>query len=293
VRSYDLDVSQEANPGGSSMASVATGLVAAAHLGPAMVVTAMATALAVALEAGAGTAVLVALAFGSGQLSVGWSNDWIDAARDTATARTDKPVARGAVAATTVARAAAVAAVLTVPFSLALGPAAGIAHLVAVAAAWSYNLGLKSTIWSWAPYALAFGLVPAVVVLALPGHPWPPVWLVGVGALLGTGAHLANVLPDLEDDRATGVRGLGHRLGATWSSVLAPCLLVAGSGLALFGPAGAAPSLAVPVLLATVLLAGGAAWAAVAGRRLLPLVVIAAIAAVDLVLVLVGASTRW
>jgi 4-hydroxybenzoate polyprenyltransferase len=203
-------VSQQASP---DAPGVIAGLVAAAHPGPAMVVTAMATALAVALEAGTGTTVLIALAFGSGQLSIGWSNDWIDAARDTATGRTDKPVARGAVAATTVARAAAVAAALTVPLSLALGLAAGIAHLVAVAAAWSYNLGLKSTVWSWAPYALAFGLVPAVVVLALPGHPSPPVWLVGVGALLGTGAHLANVLPDLEDDRVTGVRAGGSSAG--------------------------------------------------------------------------------
>jgi 4-hydroxybenzoate polyprenyltransferase len=282
-------VSQQASP---DAPGVIAGLVAAAHLGPAMVVTAMATALAVALQAGTGTTVLIALACGSGQLSIGWSNDWIDAARDTATGRTDKPVARGAVAAKTVARAAAVAAALTVPLSLALGLAAGIAHLVAVAAAWSYNLGLKSTVWSWAPYALAFGLVPAVVVLALPGHPSPPVWLVGVGALLGTGAHLANVLPDLEDDRVTGVRGLGHRLGATWSSVLAPSLLVGGSALALYGPAGAAPDLAVPVLLTTVVLAVGAAWAALAGRRLLPLVAIAAIAVVDLLLILFGASTR-
>jgi 4-hydroxybenzoate polyprenyltransferase len=137
---------------------------------------------------------------------------------------------------------------------------------------------------------VAFGLLPAVVVLALPGHPLPPVWLVGVGALLGTGAHLANVLPDLEDDRATGVRGLGHRLGSTWSGVLAPCLLVTGSALALVGPDGPAPRLAVPVLIATVALAVGAGAAAVAGRRLLPLVAIAVIAGVDIVLVLLGAA---
>src|SRR3712207_7375206 len=30
---------------------------------------------------------------------------------------------------------------------------------------------------------------------------------------LGVGAHLLNVLPDLEDDAATGVRGLPHVLG--------------------------------------------------------------------------------
>jgi hypothetical protein len=46
------------------------------------------------------------------------------------------------------------------------------------------------------------------------------------------------------------------------------------------------------VLLTTVVLAVGAAWAALAGRRLLPLVAIAAIAVVDLLLILFGASTR-
>jgi 4-hydroxybenzoate polyprenyltransferase len=267
-------------------------LLAAAHPGPALVVTATATILAVVLGADGATTVLVALAFATGQLSIGWSNDWIDAARDTAASRTDKPVARGTVRAGTVARAATAAAVATVPLSVALGVAAGLAHLVVVASGWAYNLGLKATVWSWAPYALAFGLVPAVVPLALPGHPLPPVWLVGVGALLGTGAHLANVLPDLEDDRMTGVRGLPHRMGRTWTSMLAPALLVAGSAIALLGPPGPAPRLAVPVLLGTVLVAVGAGAAALAGRRLLPLAAIGAIAIVDLVLLVVSAAPQ-
>jgi 4-hydroxybenzoate polyprenyltransferase len=284
-------VSEEAGarPRGST---VPVELLAAAHPGPALVVTATATILAVVLGADGATTVLVALAFATGQLSIGWSNDWIDAARDTAASRTDKPVARGTVRAGTVARAATAAAVATVPLSVALGVAAGLAHLVVVASGWAYNLGLKATVWSWAPYALAFGLVPAVVTLALPGHPLPPVWLVGVGALLGTGAHLANVLPDLEDDRMTGVRGLPHRMGRTWTSMLAPALLVAGSAIALLGPPGPAPRLAVPVLLGTVLVAVGAGAAALAGRRLLPLAAIGAIAIVDLVLLVVSAAPQ-
>ena len=275
---------------GGRWSSVPLGLLAAAHPGPALVVTATATILAVVLDADTVTVVLVALAFGAGQLSIGWSNDWIDAARDTATSRADKPVARGDVPASSVALAATAAAVAAVPLSFALGLAAGLAHSMVVAAGWAYNLGLKSTAWSWAPYALAFGLLPAVVVLALPGHPLPPVWLMGVGALLGTGAHLANVLPDLEEDRVTGVRGLPHRLGRTWTSMLAPALLVAGSALALFGPPGAAPRLAVPVLLGTVIVAVGAGVAALTGRRLLPLAAIGAIAIVDLVLLVASAA---
>ena len=167
-------------------------------------------------DASATTTILVAVAFLSGRLLGEMVNDWIDAARDSAVGRQDKPVVSGSVTARTVRWAALTAAAATVPLSLLLGLAAGLAHLVAVAAAWAYNAGLKSTAWSWAPYALAFGLLPAVVVLALPGHPWPPAWAVAAGALLGVGAHLLNVLPDLDDDRSTGVRGFPHRLGRTW-----------------------------------------------------------------------------
>ena len=82
---------------------------------------------------------------------------------------------------------------------------------VCVAAAWAYNLGLKSTVWSWVPYAVAFGGLTVFVALADDAAP-PWWWPVGA-ALLGVGAHLLNVLPDLDDDAATGVRGLPHRLG--------------------------------------------------------------------------------
>jgi 4-hydroxybenzoate polyprenyltransferase len=58
------------------------------------------------------------------------------------------------------------------------------------------------------------------------------------GALLGVGAHLLNVLPDLADDEATGVRGLPHRLGARVVRWLAPAVLLAGSVVAAYGPGG-------------------------------------------------------
>ena len=45
----------------------------------------------------------------AGQLSVGWHNDWLDAERDSAAARPDKPVATGAVSRRTVARCALIA----------------------------------------------------------------------------------------------------------------------------------------------------------------------------------------
>jgi len=75
-------------------------------------------------------------------------------------------------------------------------------------------------------------------VTALPGHPAPPAWLVAAGALLGGGAHFANVLPDLEDDAATGVHGLPHRLGASGSTIAAAVLLLGATLTLVFGPDG-------------------------------------------------------
>ena len=73
-----------------------------------------------------------------------------------------------------------------------------------MAAAWSYNARLKATAASWVPYALAFGAVPSIVVLALPDGGVAPWWATAAGALLGVGAHLCNALPDLEEDLARG-----------------------------------------------------------------------------------------
>ena len=97
----------------------------------------------------------------------------------------------------------------------------------AVAAALAYDIGLKRTVWSWLPYAVAFGLLPVVVWLVSPQDGLPPTWLVLAGALLGVGAHGANVLPDYDRDRASGVLGLPQQLD--------PLVLRLGTATALLG----------------------------------------------------------
>src|SRR6185369_10836048 len=179
-----------------------------------------------------------------------------DRDRDVRVHRADKPVAAGTLAPTTVRTAAAVAAVAVVPLSLLSGWFAGSLRLIAVASAWSYNLWLKATVLSVLPYAISFGLLPAFITAGLPGHPVYG-WLVAAGALLGAGAHFANVLPDIDDDLRTGVRGLPHRLGATGSRIAAGTLLAAGP----LGPPGALGVGAVAVAIAAAVGAG------VLGRR--------------------------
>jgi 4-hydroxybenzoate polyprenyltransferase len=264
----------------------ARALMLACHPAPAAAVTGLAGLLAATVGAPAWLAVAVMFAVGSGQLSIGWSNDWLDAARDRAVGRTDKPLATGLVTDVVVRTAALTAVVVTVVASVALGWRGGVAQLIGVASAWAYNAGLKGTRWSWAPYALTFGLLPAVVTLASsPGH-WPAWWAMTAGALLGVGAHLVNVLPDLADDAATGVRGLPHRLGASVTGLAAPAVLWLASAAAIAGPPGA---VAVAGWLALVA-AGALGCLAVAatrwpaggrGQRLMPLAATAAIAAVD------------
>jgi 4-hydroxybenzoate polyprenyltransferase len=227
-------------------------LVRACHPLPAATVTVLVSVLAWAAGRGAAGTAWVALAVGAGQCSVGWANDLVDRDRDRVARRTDKPVATGAVAVATVRRAAAIALVATVPLSLASGWRAGLVHLLAVAVAWGYDLGLKATLWSGATYLVAFGAVPAFVTLGLPGHPWPATWAVAAAALLGSGAHLVNALPDLDDDLAAGVVGLPQRLGARWSLGLGATQLAAAALLVALGPPGRSGALAVAVCVAVV-----------------------------------------
>jgi 4-hydroxybenzoate polyprenyltransferase len=231
--------------------STTSRLVRACHPEPTAAVTALAAGLAASVG---GSPLRVAAAFLSGQLSVGWSNDWFDARRDLAVNRQDKPVVQG-LPVTTVRLTALLAAAACVPLSLLLGTRAALVHLVAVASAWLYNRWLKATVLSVAPYALSFGLVPSVVTLSLEGHPWAPWWATGAGALLGVGAHGANVLPDLEDDAATGIRGLPHRLGRQVTTVLSGLALLGATLLLALGPgltvAGTVALVLAPVILGT------------------------------------------
>jgi 4-hydroxybenzoate polyprenyltransferase len=181
----------------------------------------------------------------------------VDALRDTAAARTYKPVVSGTVGTRTVRAAAVAALVLCVPLSLASGLLAGAAHLVGVASGWAYNLGLKATRWSWLPYAAGFGSLPAFISLGLPGRPWPAWWAVAAAALLGVGAHLANVLPDIATDLRAGVHGWPQRLGPVRARMLLPFPLVAATVLLAVGPGRPGPVEVALSALAVATVAGG------------------------------------
>ena len=128
----------------------AVALLGAAHPGPALAVTVLAGLLGVAVGLGPADLALVVAAVLTGQLSIGWSNDLLDAQRDRAVGRTDKPLATGELderRGPDRLRRRAASRRCRCP---CLRRRAGPVHLLRVAAGWAYNLGLKSTVWSWA-----------------------------------------------------------------------------------------------------------------------------------------------
>ncbi|MEV6297779.1 UbiA family prenyltransferase [Actinoplanes sp. NPDC051861] len=218
--------------------SRALALFRSAHPEPGLAVTGAMTLLAFGVGHRGWRLTLVALAVAATQFSVGWVNDWLDADRDRRAGRHDKPIAEGAVSRHAVGLAGLLAT-LAIPLpALPLGAVPTVVISVIGVFALLYDWPLKSTAFSVVPYLVAFGLLPAFVVVSLPGHPAPPAWLVAAGALLGGGAHFANVLPDLADDAATGVRGLPHRIGARWSQIAAAVLLLGATLTLVLGPPG-------------------------------------------------------
>lgn len=205
------------------------------HPGPGFAVTIVTVVLSIGAGLEPWRVVLLGLAMFANQLSVGFSNDWIDASRDRAAGRTDKPIAAGAISVGAIRASAWICFALALVLPLPLGPWAAIVHAVMLISAWHYNAWLKNTAFSVLPFVVSFGLLPAIVTLALPTPAFAAWWALGAGALLGIAAHFANVLPDFETDRATGIRGLPHRLGGRASGLVIATSLAAASALLLVG----------------------------------------------------------
>ena len=248
----------------------ARALLIACHPLPSAAVTGFITAYSLTVGLSPARALLLAAAVLTGQLSIGWCNDAVDAGRDVASGRTDKPIAQAAISRRTVVVAAGLAVLCCVPLSFALGGRAGTLHLIAVASAWAYDLWLKSTPASGVPYLISFGLLPAVATQAGPDAGWPGIGVLLGAALLGLAAHFANTVGDTAADAATGVRGLPQRIGPRASLVIT-AVLVALAALVLLtgaprrGPAGPAGVAGAAGAAGAVMLGLGAVLAGAGG----------------------------
>jgi 4-hydroxybenzoate polyprenyltransferase len=172
-----------------------------------------------------GPSYVIALTVFCGQLVVGWTNDLVDLPLDQKEGRTNKPMVDGKLSPKTVKRATWVALFFVTLFSLfgPMGIIGGLVHLFGVGSGVAYNFYFKSNRFSFVPYVISFAALPASITLSR--HEVPQLWLLISGSSLGVAAHFANVVKDMERDRAAGIMGLPQILGSKKSTVLSGLLL--------------------------------------------------------------------
>jgi 4-hydroxybenzoate polyprenyltransferase len=172
-----------------------------------------------------GPSYVIAITVFCGQLVVGWTNDLVDLPLDQREGRINKPMVDGKLSPITVKRATWVALVLVILFSLfgPMGIIGGFVHLLGVGSGVAYNFYFKSNRFSFLPYAISFAALPASITLSR--NEVPQLWLLISGSCLGVAAHFANVVKDMERDRAAGIMGLPQILGSKKSTVLSGLLL--------------------------------------------------------------------
>ncbi|MCZ3388010.1 MAG: UbiA family prenyltransferase [Actinomycetia bacterium] len=259
-------------------------LAGSCHPGPTIAVTSIAVLLGVSADLRGTLLLLVGVTVLVGQLSIGWANDWLDADRDAAAARTDKPTTTGSISPSTLRAAALMSLALSLPLSLIPGWS-GAWHLLLVASGWGYNLGLKKTVWSPVPYVVGFAALPVyVLVVAGVEEQW---LLPAAGGLLGVSAHFANVAPDVAEDRAAGVWGLPQRIGPRGSLVIALVLLSSVGALLLAELRLSGAALLLSGTLVLLPLVGGSVLVVRnrIGRPVFTMVMVAAVADVVLLLI--------
>lgn len=154
------------------------------------------------------------------QCAIGVTNDYFDRDLDAAT-KPWKPVAAGIVRPSAALLLAAAFAIAATIVAATLGAGGFMLAMLGMSCGLAYDVRLKRTVASALPYMVAIPVLPLWVWVTL--GEWQSVlwWLLPLGALLGLALHLANTLPDLDADRAHGVAGLAHRLGAARSMLLA------------------------------------------------------------------------
>lgn len=208
------------------------GLVQACHFGPTLIVSAIAFGFGTYYW-WEGPAYVIAFTVATGQLVVGWSNDLYDYKDDLAHNRTNKPLVSGLITSQYLQKWLR----FMVPFSFLanllgpLGVKGGLVYMLGVACGVAYNFYFKFSALSPLPYAIAFAALPSSI--AISKEITPPMWMLLGGAIFGMAAHFINVIKDMDEDHASGIRGLPQRLG-TKKSVLAAITLIAFGVLAIY-----------------------------------------------------------
>ncbi len=225
------------------------GYLVASHFGPTLLVTTVTFLLATQLW-WEGPAFVIAFGIFLGQLIVGWTNDLYDFRDDLKHNRISKPLVSGVLKPNELKRAIFILLPIAVIVNLLgpLGLKAGSISILGIGIGVAYNFYLKPTALSPIPYALAFALLPAALVIST--NRTPPLWLLWAGGLLGLSAHFANVLKDFSEDKASGIQSLPITLGRIPSRLVAATFLIAAT-IVLNSASANTPILVIGIIAAT------------------------------------------
>ena len=203
------------------------GLLKASHFGPTLIVTTISFAVAT-FYWWEGPAYVIAFGVFTGQLVVGWSNDLYDYDDDLKHQRVKKPLVSGLITKQYLQKWLR----FMVPFSFIanllgpLGIKGGLVYMLGIACGVAYNFYFKFSILSPLPYAIAFAALPSSVAISKDIN--PPNWMIFGGALFGMAAHFINVIKDMNQDQASGIKGMPQQLGKVKSIVAAAILIALG-----------------------------------------------------------------
>jgi len=202
------------------------GLLKASHFIPSLIVSSIAFVFGVHYW-WEGPAYVIAFTVFTGQLVVGWSNDLYDFADDQKHQRMNKPLVSGVIT----EKYLRSWLIFMVPFSFLanifgpLGFKGGLLYWLGVGFGVAYNFYFKFNFLSPVPFAVAFAILPSCI--AISKDVTPPLWMWLGGALFGSAAHFINVLKDLDQDRASHIKGMPQIVGKKASITIAALLSVA------------------------------------------------------------------
>ena len=168
--------------------------------------------------------VLIVGAHTAMQLAIAVFNDYCDRAKD-AVGQPEKPIPSGLVTPLEALITGCGLIGLMILLLLPLPPLAWLLSLLYLTLGMAYNLGLKATPLSGIVFALAMPPIPLYAFAGVGHIPAFLTWLVPLGFLLGVTLNLANSLPDLEEDAASGVRTLAVVLGRQRAFLIGDSLL--------------------------------------------------------------------
>jgi protoheme IX farnesyltransferase len=207
------------------------------HPAPAAAVTLLSGALGAILLAQAGQPPderlwLLVLAVAGSQVFTGATNDLVDAERDMAAGRSEKPLPAGDLTPSLALWIASVGMGTQLAASLWLGPLPLLLGLAATLSAATYNLALSRTPLSPIPYVVSFGILPLWVAAGMDVELGRVLAAVPLAATFAAAAHLANTLRDFEVDATNGSRSLAQVIGRRGTRLLAVgCAAAVGLGV--------------------------------------------------------------